>query len=998
MKRRVITYFKIAFLLTLFALLCVNLSAQQQPSFKVLVVGGADNTGVFANTSEVFDSSTGTWTLSANNIPNAPPNTVGGLCAPNIAKVGNGKILLAGGGCTDFGFTTNAASLYDPTSSIWTATGTSAPNFMNYGRDQFGMVTIKGGNALAFDGCAGGCSGPNILGQFISTVGNSAEVYSYLSNTWTIVNPSLTTRGNLAFNNLNQDAVVLQDGRVLTCNGSDGFQTYNNSCEIYDPVGNNWAVTGSMPEVGDHRLLLLPSGEVLTVLNTGNLAFLFDPNSGTWTTTGSLGIPQIGGNLLLLSDGRVLYSGGTDTQGNPVNTVQIYDPATQQWFAASSMTTSRFDHIAVRLPDGRVLAAGGESSNLVVTASAEIYDPSTGLWTLTGPMNSPRLQAGALLLANPVPLINLPLVPDAVVAGTNGVTLTVNGSGFVANSVVMWNGTALPTTFVNFNQLTATVPASDIAVDGTASVTVTNPGPGGGTSNVVFFTTTTPTTNLSFSSSSISFGSSFPFDMLAADFNNDSKLDLAVTNVGTNAVDILLGNGDGTFQNQLASPTGSSPYGVAVGDFNGDGKLDLAAANVFGNSVSILLGNGDGTFQNQVAYATGLDPYGVAVGDFNGDGELDLAVPNYFGNSVSILLGNGNGTFQNQVAYATGSNPIGITLGDFNGDGKLDLVVTNSSAGTVSILLGNGDGTFQNQVVYTTAGTPHGVTVGDFNGDGKLDLATANVFGNSVSILLGNGDGTFQNQATYATGTEPEKVATGDFNGDGKLDLAVTNYFDNTISILLGNGDGTFQNQIVYATGLNPEGITVGDFNGDGRLDLVVANYQNNSVSILMQSPNISISPPSVNFGPQQVGTTSGPQTLTVTNTGTATLTISSITIGGLNAGDFAETDNCIGNSVAQTQSCTVQVTFTPTATGLLSANLSFTDNAPGSPQTVPLSGTGTSPGPVIISPPSLTFGSQLVNTTSTPQTLLVTNSGTAALTISAIATTGDFSQTNNCG
>ena len=90
----------------------------------------------------------------------------------------------------------------------------------------------------------------------------------------------------------------------------------------------------------------------------------------------------------------------------------------------------------------------------------------------------------------PVPLINQPLVPDAVAPGGGGFTLTINGTGFVSKSVVTWNGRALATTFVNSLQLRAAVPAADIATAGTAWVTVVNPAPGGGTSNLAFFTVT----------------------------------------------------------------------------------------------------------------------------------------------------------------------------------------------------------------------------------------------------------------------------------------------------------------------------------------------------------------------------------------------------------------------------------------------------------------------------------------------------------------------------
>ena len=92
--------------------------------------------------------------------------------------------------------------------------------------------------------------------------------------------------------------------------------------------------------------------------------------------------------------------------------------------------------------------------------------------------------SGIAQAQNPVPLINLPLVPDAIAPGGSGITLTVNGTGFVSGSVVHWNGSPLATTLVSGSQLTATVPASALATPGTASVTVVSPSGGGGTSNL----------------------------------------------------------------------------------------------------------------------------------------------------------------------------------------------------------------------------------------------------------------------------------------------------------------------------------------------------------------------------------------------------------------------------------------------------------------------------------------------------------------------------------
>jgi hypothetical protein len=270
-----------------------------------------------------------------------------------------------------------------------------------------------------------------------------------------------------------------------------------------------------------------------------------------------------------------------------------------------------------------------------------------------------------------------------------------------------------------------------------------------------------------------------------------------VTNTNGNTVSVLLGNGNGTFQPQVSYAAGGAPTGIVVADFNGDGIADLAITNFVevagAGTISVLLGNGDGTFQNLVSYGVGAFPAGIAVADFNGDGITDLAVTNSgggTGNTVGVLLGNGDGTFQQQQTYTTGTNPYGIAVGDFNGDGIVDLAVTNSNADTVGVLLGKGDGTFQPQQTYPTGATPVGVAIADFNGDGTADLAVTNNNANSstVGVLLGNGDGTFQPQQIYTVGSSPVGIAAADFNGDGVPDLAAANEFATppSVSILLG--------------------------------------------------------------------------------------------------------------------------------------------------------------------------------------------------------------------
>jgi len=178
--------------------------------------------------------------------------------------------------------------------------------------------------------------------------------------------------------------------------------------------------------------------------------------------------------------------------------------------------------------------------------------------------------------------------------------------------------------------------------------------------------------------------------------------------------------------------------------------------------------------------------------------------------------------------------------------------------------------------------------------------------------------------------------------------------------------------------------------------------YVTLTVSLSGTAPVVSLSAPGLSFGSQPVSTTSPARAETVTNTGTANLSISTATIGGANASDFAKSaDTCTGATVIPNGTCTVSVRFTPSATGSRSASLSFTDNASGSPQTAALSGSGVA-SPPTLSPTSLSFAAQPVSTTSTAQAVTLSNPGSVALSITSIAlagtNAGDYGQSNTCG
>ena len=663
------------------------------------------------------------------------------------------------------------------------------------------------------------------------------------------------------------------------------------------------------------------------------------------------------------------------------------------------------------------IAPASTASGAPATYSAPASVPSPTAMTVTATSVSDTTKSGSAAITvnavtrNPQPLINQPLVPDTAAPGGVAFTLTVNGTGFVSGSVVNWNGSARTTTFVSGSQLTAKILASDIAAANTAAVTVVSPGPGGGTSNGVLFSVTSSSPSVGFNGTTFPTAAG-PMSLATGDFNGDGKLDLVVTEPGSGNVSVMLGNVDGTFQAPVNYTVGQAAsfqfYWVAVGDVNGDGKLDFVVADYDDNYVSVFLGNGDGTFQAGVTYSVGVNPTSVAMADLNEDGKLDIAVSNQNcpnnvcgGSTVSVLLGNGDGTFQAHSDYPAGASANWVAVGDFNGDGILDLAVTNGNGGgtptALLILLGNGDGSFQAPTSYPLNTNGASAAVADFNADGKLDVAVVDNTG-LVSIFLGNGDGTLQARTDYPVGSFPfGDVGIGDFNGDGKLDIAVADSGSNSASILLGNGDGTFQSQLTFGTGTSPHSLAVGDFNQDGRLDLAAPNNGDNTVSILMQVSTLTLTPASLTFGAQQVGTASPAQAVQVTNDGPLPVSISGISITGTNAADFIQTNNC-GSSLAVSASCTINVTFTPSLTGPETAAIAIADSGAGSPQSVNLSGTGVVVGPnATLAPTSLTFATQLLTTTSTAQTVTLTNYGTAALTITGISASGDFAQTNTC-
>ncbi len=331
-----------------------------------------------------------------------------------------------------------------------------------------------------------------------------------------------------------------------------------------------------------------------------------------------------------------------------------------------------------------------------------------------------------------------------------------------------------------------------------------------------------------------------PYYMIEGDFNGDGNLDLASGDQTANTIDILLGQGDGTFTSGGSFATaGSRVLHVNTADFNNDGILDLQATNTTSGSVSILLGVGDGTFGAATTYSVGTSPFSSVIGDFNNDGNLDIISASDTANH-SILTGNGDGTFNAATTFASGGSAQSFDLaaGDFNGDGNLDIsFVEAGSSVDVYTMLGNGDGTFGSTSIVTTTTQAFFLDIGDLNGDGIEDMVTGNAGGTgSVGVYLGVGDGTFTHSKDLASTSKINEIKIRDLDGDGNMDVVAGTFPGSSIFAYFGDGNGSFSTATTIGSIVDSIGLVVADFTNDGVNDVAVASNTDKTISLIQSN------------------------------------------------------------------------------------------------------------------------------------------------------------------
>jgi protein gp37 len=514
-------------------------------------------------------------------------------------------------------------------------------------------------------------------------------------------------------------------------------------------------------------------------------------------------------------------------------------------------------------------------------------------------------------------------------------------------------------------------------------------------------------------------------DIFIADSGNSLIREVVAVNgtIHTYAGDATLGlSGDGSAPLDASL---NSPTGVAL-----DGAGDIFIADSKNNVVREVV-ESTGVIQTVAGRTAGSGGNGTGATSAPLNDPTDV----FIDSAGNLFIADTGNNLIREVVAATGniqtvatvalSAPSGVFV-----DGAGDIFIADTgnnvirevvaSTGQTQTVAGNGTAGYAGDGGAATSAELHAPTAVAVDGAGDIFIAdTGNNVIREVVASTGNiqtfaGDGTagYSGNGGAATSAELNHPAGLVLDPAGDVFIADTGNSvirevaasSGVIQTIAGNGIANFSGDGGPATlaSLNlPQGVA---FSTQGALYIAdTGNNRIREVAGLVAVPSASLSTQSLTFSSEVTGVTSASQSVTITNGGSAPLQIYNINVTGANSGDFAATNTCTG-ALAPQGTCTATVTFTPQSNGARNATLAIADNAPGSPQLVSLSGTGSFP--VTLTPGGLSFPLQFTGTTSTAQMATLTNnqnSGLNNVSISIIDTADanlnpSFTQTNTCG
>ncbi|WP_053066700.1 Ig-like domain repeat protein [Archangium gephyra] len=438
---------------------------------KVLVAGGNSSTSYYLANAQLYDPATGAWSATGSLKTGRHWHTA--------TLLHNGKVLVAGGSGASGGYLTSA-ELYDPATGTWSTTGPSTQGSVWHTATLLpnGKVLVAGGfrvsRAELYDPTTGTWSATSPLGSWLywhtatllatgkvlvaggsddSKSVASALLYDPATGTW-------SGTGAPAYPRDSHSATLLPDGKVLVVSGADStsYTFWLVNSELYDPATGTWSTTNAMGRLRyRHAATLLPNGSVLVSggINSGPIADteLYSLPTGSWRTTGPLTTARTGHTTTLLPSGKVLVAGGQNASGL-TSSAELYDPAAGTWSATGTLAAARSHHAATLLPAGKVLVTGGDGTSGPLT-SAELYDPVAGSWSTTGALATARSWHTATLLTG----------GKVLVTGGSGTSGPLLSAELYTPTAGIWSGTGSLTT-ARAHHMATLLPSGKVLVTG----------------------------------------------------------------------------------------------------------------------------------------------------------------------------------------------------------------------------------------------------------------------------------------------------------------------------------------------------------------------------------------------------------------------------------------------------------------------------------------------------------------------------------------------------